>query len=63
MSEAGSACAQEPPIVPTWRTAGSPIKLAAYATIGASSWSASLLATSWCRVRAPMATCPSSSRT
>ena len=30
MSDAGSACATEPPIVPTWRTCGSPISPAVY---------------------------------
>ena len=56
MSDAGSACATEPPIVPTWRTCGSPISPAAYDTIGHSSCRTSLFATSWCRVSAPIAT-------
>jgi hypothetical protein len=46
MSPAGSACAMDPPIVPTWRTCGSPTCCAVSATIGAACCSTSLLATS-----------------
>ena len=63
MSDAASACATEPPIVPMCRTCGSPIVPAVYETIGQSSCSASLASTSWWRVSAPIATWSPSSRT
>src|SRR6266566_637862 len=62
-SPAGSPCATDPPIVPIWRTCGSPICAAACATIGQSSWSPSAFPTSWCRVSAPIAIRSPSSRT
>src|SRR3954452_2212173 len=62
MSPAGSPWATEPPIVPTWRTAGSPICAAANAMMGHAACSSSLFATSWCRASAPIAISSPSSR-
>ena len=39
MSDAGSPWAIDPPMVPRWRTWGSPMSPATWATIGSSAWS------------------------
>ena len=57
MSEAGSPCESVPPIVPRWRTWGSPIWAAVCDTIGQCSASSVSDATAECRVIAPIATC------
>ena len=46
-SDAGSQCASEPPIVPRWRTCGSPISPAVCETIGQCSWTSG---SSWTRL-------------
>ena len=55
-SEAGSACAIEPPIVPRCLICGSPTCPAACASRGTSRARTSECSTSWCLVRAPIAT-------
>jgi hypothetical protein len=62
-SPAGSACASEPPIVPRWRTCGSPISPAAKETIGQCSCTSGSRARSACLVSAPIARCSPASRT
>ena len=62
MSEAGSPCATEPPIVPRWRTCGSPTIAAAWGRSPHCCSRSPDLATSWWRVSAPIAIASPSSR-
>ena len=62
-SDAGSPWASDPPMVPRWRTWGSPTWPAPRARSGASAASSGAVSTSRWRVRAPTATWSPPSRT
>ena len=61
-SDAGSACAMLPPMVPRFRTAGSPTRAAASASAGADRRRSADAASSACVVSAPIRTAPALAR-